>query len=420
MDCTICCEKINKTTRKPIECSFCAYVSCLSCTKTYLLQTIHQPHCMNCRKEWTWDILVTRLPINFLKEEYRNVRETYLFEEEKTYLPALQEQAEHILRIKHLNKQMMEIDTELVKNNENEQQMVFEQRKKERELKEKRTSTFRLINKLESTSKIKNIFRVSMKCPFQDCRGFLSDSYSCGLCLKKSCKSCHEELVEEHKCNPDSILTVNLLKETTKPCPKCHILIYKTDGCDQMFCTQCHTAFSWKTGQVEKGVIHNPHYYEALRAGNILEERHRQPDCEAIPSFNSILNIMKGRKELRDIQHYYQRIVHNRQVTMVNIIPEDWDKTRLSYLTNEIDEKKFKQKCYVRYQRELRLRDERQILNTYITIGEEFFRTMSKDNVTKIIEQLKKLTELTVDSILKLDDIYPNKGVLSIFDFQIY
>jgi hypothetical protein len=315
---------------------------------------------------------------------------------------------------------MVEIDIDLVKNNENEQQMVSEQRKKERELKEKRTTTFRLIHKLESKQNIKNVFRVSMKCPFEECRGFLSDSYSCGLCLKKVCKLCHEELLDEHKCNPDSVLTVDLLKDTTKPCPKCHILIYKTDGCDQMFCTQCHTAFSWKTGQIEKGVIHNPHYYESLRAGNIIEERHRQPDCEAIPSFQGILNIMKGRKDLRDIQHYYQRIVHNRQVTMVNLIPEDWDKTRLSYLTNEIDEKKFKQKCYVRYQRELRLRDERQILNTYVTVGEELFRTISKDNATKIIEQLKKLTELTVDSILKLDYIYPNKGVLSIFDFQIY
>ena len=34
-----------------------------------------------------------------------------------------------------------------------------------------------------------------------------------------------------------------------------------------MWCTQCHTAFSWKSGQIQTRV-HNPHYYEWLRENN--------------------------------------------------------------------------------------------------------------------------------------------------------
>ena len=55
-----------------------------------------------------------------------------------------------------------------------------------------------------------------------------------------------------------------MLAKDSKPCPKCQSLIFKINGCDQMWCTQCHTAFSWKTGKLEKN-IHNPHFYEWQR-----------------------------------------------------------------------------------------------------------------------------------------------------------
>lgn len=35
-------------------------------------------------------------------------------------------------------------------------------------------------------------------------------------------------------------------------------------NCDQIWCTQCHIAFSWKTGKLEHH-IHNPHFYEWQR-----------------------------------------------------------------------------------------------------------------------------------------------------------
>jgi hypothetical protein len=99
------------------------------------------------------------------------------------------------------------------------------------------------------------------KCSDSECRGFLSTRWKCGMCNKWTCPDCHEiKQDEEHVCDPNNVATAKLLSSDTKNCPKCQTGITKIDGCDQMWCTQCHTAFSWKTGQVETK-IHNPHYY---------------------------------------------------------------------------------------------------------------------------------------------------------------
>jgi uncharacterized Zn finger protein (UPF0148 family) len=68
-----------------------------------------------------------------------------------------------------------------------------------------------------------------------------------------------------HVCNPDTLATIQLLQKECKRCPKCAIPIFKIDGCDQMWCVQCHTAFNWRTGKVETGRVHNPHYFQYLR-----------------------------------------------------------------------------------------------------------------------------------------------------------
>jgi hypothetical protein len=68
-------------------------------------------------------------------------------------------------------------------------------------------------------------------------------------------------------CEPDEeskwfSYTIKMIQKESKPCPNCNEFISKISGCDQMFCVHCGTAFSWKTGQVERGTIHNPHAHQ--------------------------------------------------------------------------------------------------------------------------------------------------------------
>jgi hypothetical protein len=51
-------------------------------------------------------------------------------------------------------------------------------------------------------------------------------------------------------------------------------------NCDQMWCTQCHTAFNWRTGRIE-AAVHNPHYFEWLRRnGNAVPRNPGDNPCQ--------------------------------------------------------------------------------------------------------------------------------------------
>jgi hypothetical protein len=132
------------------------------------------------------------------------------------------------------------------------------------ELKELENQIVTLRHELTTKTPTNINHKFVQKCADPECHGFLSSRWKCGLCDKWTCAECHELKEDEHNCDPNTVATVQLLSKDTKGCPKCQTMINKYEGCDQVWCTQCHTAFSWKTGDIETK-IHNPHYYEWRR-----------------------------------------------------------------------------------------------------------------------------------------------------------
>ena len=79
--------------------------------------------------------------------------------------------------------------------------------------------------------------------------------------------------------------TADLIKSTTKPCPKCGERISKIEGCDQMWCVTCHTAFSWRTGKIDTGRVHNPHFFEHVNENGQMIRNPGDQVCGGLPQW---------------------------------------------------------------------------------------------------------------------------------------
>lgn len=103
------------------------------------------------------------------------------------------------------------------------------------------------------------------RCLREGCNGaFKSDLGVCMICDATACVKCLTPMERgaDHECAKENIKTARLIITETKSCPRCHVPIQKDTGCDQMMCTSCLHVFSWNTGKEERGVIHNPHYFQ--------------------------------------------------------------------------------------------------------------------------------------------------------------
>ena len=255
--CSICCESYSSSIRKKIECPKCNNATCKKCIETYLLGNDKDvPTCMHCNLEFSTAFMFENTSKVFFRDRFINKKAKKVFNEQKLLLPST---------LITYNKKK--------ENNQRQYQILQEIS----ELQERIDSLSYEYNNLKNNFTVNEKLddKIHRPCPVNDCKGYLSSAWKCGLCEVWVCPDCGNVKKERlqrnehpHICNEDDKKTLLMLKKDTKPCPGCYKPIHKTEGCDQMFCVECHTAFSWITGKKVNGVIHNPHYYEFQRQQN--------------------------------------------------------------------------------------------------------------------------------------------------------
>ena len=147
--------------------------------------------------------------------------------------------------------------------------------------------------------------------------------YKCNSCKQEYCTKCLSKIDKnsEHKCKQEDIDSWEEIKKSTKLCPKCSSRIFRSMGCPQMFCTNCHTGFDWNTGEIINGNFHNPHRMEWLKNGakneinncndidsivneGIIKQNSKQIE---IPYYNELLRLLNYHNELNDVIREYNR-----------------------------------------------------------------------------------------------------------------
>lgn len=407
-DCLICTETVN--TRKMIKCPFCDFETCGDCVTRFLLGILDtQPRCMNnsCKKIWSWEFLADNTPHSFHNKKYRTRRAQLLLEREKSMLPGTQE-------LVHQEKQTIK--------NKKKIQDIMNETAMYRELIRLNDEKIRDIRRDGSVVKKKKERTFTRGCPVEDCRGFLSTSLKCGTCSTYSCKDCHLPKTckkdEEHKCDPELVATVKLLNNDTKSCPACATPIYKISGCDQMYCTSCHTPFSWTTGVIETGVIHNPHYYQMQRElnGGVAPRNRGDVRCGGVPAVWTIMGKLRVvNVTFIDVDEAHRSIAHINNVELPrfpNHLGEvDNSRLRVDYLMQRIDEKSWHSKLKAKMKKQEKDGEINQILRMYTQTLSDLFGNIvdgKEDEVVHYMTGCNQLRDYTNKQLTKIGQRFGN------------
>lgn len=474
-DCSICASVSNKWSK----CPYCEFETCRPCIQRYVLEE-PTPKCMNCRKEWTREIQNRELTAAFVKGPLQKHMANVLFDSQRALLPAsleIYEREKEIkiarkessiasqavyLRRSELNYYSQRADLDELLHYRTKINRPYKPRPDENILRELNAKIDRLydiiseieqdpvlveleqthITKLETYHRLREAYanpennaekhkpRFIRACPANDCRGFLSAQWKCGLCDLWTCPDClvvkGPERDCQHTCNPDDVASANMVAKDSKPCPKCACVIFKIDGCDQMWCTICHTAFSWKTGRIETNRIHNPHFFEYQRKQNAAMPRAvgdipcgRDLDIAGVRRVR-ILLIAKGVPDtyITRVMGYIRAAFHLQQVDIPGFRPDrvaDFHNLRVKYISSEITEAEFR----VRLARGMKKHDhDREIGEVLqmlsITIHEIMYRyfneietaTMEEIVCSATLDEIDLLYEYANGCLLNISKVY--------------
>ena len=410
-ECTLCTENMEDNDR--IICPHCSIEICESCFQYSVTMEEKDPSCIYCKNPISIEFILSNNTTKWCKNTFLTYYSDLLLEKEKAKLVETIPKYRIIKDINQLKKSRQELLTnKKIENNVKKLNLVkdeFESKFKELIQKrndEKKNLTIS-IEELENKININNKKEKKekciyiTKCPNLKCKGFINSKYTCELCDTKICKACFMLKEDNHVCNRDDIESADLIKKESKSCPGCYVPIFKLSGCNQMFCTNCNTVFNWVTLEIDKGKVHNQHYFDYISSIRNSSEQIRIENAACGNIDDLYPRIIKYTRNTY-IHNFYILIneLHEEIIPIYrNNFKDKFEEYRIKYLSNSLSQLNWKKNL---------MKDtiHNEANNSYIEIL-EMYVTVSNDLIRKLCFE--------IDDILTKEEKEAKKVIISIF-----
>ncbi len=453
--CGICMDNYTPIIKKKIVCKYCKADSCSKCIERYLLDRHEDAHCLHCRVNYNDATLHEICTKTYVQQVYFKHRQEVLINRERANLPGLQD-----IAIDERRKRDNELKIQEIKNDinalEKERDIIMTEYNRIytdyytkiaakvdvsgiRKLLDDTLAKSEKI-RVQITTKRDDINRIKWpaayglptnsgaakpeeekkkfirRCTRENCQGFLSTAWKCGICEYYSCSKCFvtktKKYDDPHECKKEDIETADMIKKDSKPCPNCGEFIMKVSGCDQMYCISCQTPWSWTTGKVvTSGPIHNPHYYEWMkRNGGAAPRNPADIPCGGYPTGWELRRMPRGMpNNTANIFYEFHRICQELQDISERTYRSHIDQTttnniNVKFLLGDFDEKHWGQLLGKNEKKRKRDQEVQEIFAAFRMVAVELINRVqnyrSEDN------RIRTFTELPVKEAEKfLEDL---------------
>jgi hypothetical protein len=182
-----------------------------------------------------------------------------------------------------------------------------------------------------------------------------------------------------------------------------------------MWCVNCHTAFNWNSGLIDRGYVHNPEYFRYLRERNEIIPRN--PNDLADGCHGRIPLLSELRRLIPDNGlwiGWYDYLNHVRWYVLPNDIRQfrnvDYSEYRIAYLNNDITMEYWKKNLKMKMKKDEMMMERYMILDMYCNVFSDLFVNLQMDKNFEIFSKnAVQIFNYTNEQMVKLNKKYGSK-----------